>query len=53
MGSVGTGKSSLISALLAELKKESGVIAVSDLDKGERVTSTISHSWPLTAEILV
>lgn len=34
MGSVGTGKSSLISALLAELKKESGVIAVSDLDKG-------------------
>ncbi|GFG31607.1 hypothetical protein Cfor_03186 [Coptotermes formosanus] len=34
MGSVGTGKSSLLSALLAELKKECGVIALSDLDKG-------------------
>lgn len=42
MGNVGTGKSSLLSALLAELDKESGVIALSDLDKGGRATSTIS-----------
>ncbi|XP_021924384.1 multidrug resistance-associated protein 7 isoform X3 [Zootermopsis nevadensis] len=34
MGAVGTGKSSLLSALLAELNKESGIIALSDLDKG-------------------
>jgi predicted AAA+ superfamily ATPase len=50
MGSVGTGKSSLLSALLAELKKECGVIALSDLDKGERITSPINHSWLLTAD---
>lgn len=47
MGSVGTGKSSLLSAVLAELKKESGVIAVSDLEQGERVRSTISHGFSL------
>jgi ABC-type transport system involved in cytochrome bd biosynthesis fused ATPase/permease subunit len=35
MGSVGTGKSSFLSAVLAELKKESGVIAVRDIDGGE------------------
>jgi predicted AAA+ superfamily ATPase len=38
MGAVGTGKSSLLSALLAELNKESGIIALSDLDKGEIAT---------------
>ena len=53
MGSVGTGKSSLLSALLAELKKESGVIALTDLDKGESVTSTISQRWLLTAKAWV
>lgn len=42
MGNVGTGKSSLLSALLAELDKESGVIALSDLDKGGKATGTIS-----------
>lgn len=47
MGSVGTGKSSLLSAVLAELKKESGVIALSDLEKGERVRSTMSHGFSL------
>ncbi|KAJ9574989.1 hypothetical protein L9F63_007846, partial [Diploptera punctata] len=31
---VGNGKSSLLSALLAELNKESGVIVLSDLDRG-------------------
>jgi hypothetical protein len=47
MGSVGTGKSSLFSAVLAELKKESGVIALSDLEQGERVRSSISHGLSL------
>jgi mannose/fructose-specific phosphotransferase system component IIA len=42
MGSVGTGKSSFLSAMLAELKKESGVIALTDLDGGEIVRSTTS-----------
>jgi putative ribosome biogenesis GTPase RsgA len=42
MGNVGTGKSSLLSALLAELDKESGVIAIADLDKGGKATITIS-----------
>lgn len=41
MGNVGAGKSSLLSALLGELDKESGVIALSDLDKGGRATSTV------------
>jgi predicted GTPase len=47
MGSVGTGKSSLLSAVLAELKKESGVVALSDLEKGERVRSTMGHGFSL------
>jgi ABC-type branched-subunit amino acid transport system ATPase component len=47
MGSVGTGKSSFLSAVLAELKKESGVIALSDLDGGERVRSAINHGFSL------
>jgi ABC-type transporter Mla maintaining outer membrane lipid asymmetry ATPase subunit MlaF len=47
MGSVGTGKSSFLSAVLAELKKESGVIALADLDGGERVRSTINHGFTL------
>jgi ABC-type transporter Mla maintaining outer membrane lipid asymmetry ATPase subunit MlaF len=45
MGSVGTGKSSLLSALIAELDKESGVIALSDCDKGERATSVEGAVW--------
>jgi ABC-type hemin transport system ATPase subunit len=45
MGSVGTGKSSLLSALIAELDKESGVIALSDLHKGERATSVEVAMW--------
>ncbi|PSN57205.1 hypothetical protein C0J52_05033 [Blattella germanica] len=34
MGSVGSGKSSLLAALLAEIDKESGVVALSDTDRG-------------------
>ena len=37
----------MLSAVLAELKKESGVIALSDLEEGERVRSTMSHGFSL------
>jgi hypothetical protein len=50
MGNVGTGKSSLLSALLAELDKESGVIALSDLDKGEKAGSVVS-TMPLYPDL--
>jgi ABC-type hemin transport system ATPase subunit len=52
MGSVGTGKSSLLSALIAELDKESGVIALSDLDKGERATSIEGATFRVYVQIV-
>lgn len=36
VGTVGCGKSSLLSGILAELTKESGSVAVGDLERGNR-----------------